>query len=585
MGLGDELRKYIPQDFGKKKKKYNNNKWEERGEEESRAEAPAPGRESETEPAVGPEPETGAAERPAESTPGHADTSNNGRDDEASPPAGQHIMLRGHTKAVSALAWDPSGTVLVSGEHGAQVRIWGFSQLESIGSSNEYETQRTVEAWAGQQTHAAAFNRTGRVVACATGDPRAKLLTLDGGSSRGTVVGELARGDMYIRDLRRTTGHVAPLTSVDWHPLHDDVLLTAGADSTVRIWSCDRPRGGTQLHVVVPRARSAGGSGPSRAPVTACAYAPDGSAIAAAHGDGSLALWPARGPFLRPIASTSGSTAEAEAASCVAFSPDSRLLATRSSDRGGSVRVWDIRNAKTPVAAAHALPCAGAEASVAFSPSGRHLLAGVGRGGMLALLRADSLAVTRWIETPFASSGSGGVVRALWHPLVNQIAVASTAGDIAVMYDDPATAHAAAAGGALLCANKKPRRHRTTTSGEAVAPGPIIAPHALPLFRDDSVALSASSKRRTGTGSANLPRPPPAVAGHGRGGNIGVNETQHIMKSIIKDTMRDEDPREALLRFADVARDEPRFISPAYARSSTDSAGDDDTLPPMKRRK
>ncbi|KAJ2511536.1 hypothetical protein H4217_007332, partial [Coemansia sp. RSA 1939] len=518
MGLGDELRKYIPHDFGKKKEKHGN-----RWGEESRAEAPEPEREPEMEPEMEPEvePGAGAVERPAESTRDQADASSSRADDEP-PPTGQHIMLRGHTKAVSALAWDPSGAVLVSGEHGAQVRIWDFSQVESsIGSSSVYETRRTVEAWGGQQTHAAAFNRTGRVVACATGDPRAKLLALDGSSSRGgTVVNELPRGDMYIRDLRRTTGHVAPLTSVDWHPLRDDELLTAGADSTVRIWNCERPKSGTQLHVIVPRARSAGRAGPSRVPVTACAYAADGSAIAAAHADGSLALWPARGPFLRPIASTMNGTTEASdaAASCVAFSPDSRLLATRSSDRGGSVRVWDVRSAKAPVAAVHALPCAAAEASVAFSPAGRHLLAGVDRGGggALALLRADSLAVARWIEPPFASSsGAGGVVRALWHPRANQIAVASAAGDIAVMYDD-----AGSHGGALLCAGKKPRRRRIASSGEAVAPGAIVAPHALPLFRDDSSALAAS-KRRAAPGSANRPRPPPAVAGHGRGGSIG----------------------------------------------------------------
>ncbi|KAJ2759901.1 hypothetical protein H4S06_002003, partial [Coemansia sp. BCRC 34490] len=364
MGLGDELRKYIPQDFGKKKKKKKHaDKWEE----EPSAEAPEREAEAKLEPEAEAEAEAGAVERRAESTRDQADTSSGSRADDEPPPTGQHIILRGHTKAVSALAWDPSGAVLVSGEHGAQVRIWDFSQVESSsGSSSVFATQRTVEAWSGQQTHAAAFNRTGRVVACATGDPRAKLLALDGGSSSGggtAVVSELPRGDMYIRDLRRTTGHVAPLTSVDWHPLRDDELVTAGADSTVRIWSCERPRGGTQLHVVVPRARAMRGAGTSRVAVTACAYAPDGSAIAAAHADGTLALWPARGPFLRPLASTMSDATEGAAVSCVAFSPDSRLLATRSSDRGGSVRVWDIRNAATPVAAVHALPCAAAEAS------------------------------------------------------------------------------------------------------------------------------------------------------------------------------------------------------------------------------
>jgi hypothetical protein len=36
---------------------------------------------------------------------------------------------------------------------------------------------------------------------------------------------------------------------------------------------------------------------------------------------------------------------------------------------------------------------------------------------------------------------------------------------------------------------------------------------------------------------------------------------------MIKETWMDEDPREAILKYADVAAKEPKFIAPAYAET------------------
>ncbi|KAJ2171056.1 hypothetical protein GGH16_003058 [Coemansia sp. RSA 560] len=76
------------------------------------------------------------------------------------------------------------------------------------------------------------------------------------------------------------------------------------------------------------------------------------------------------------------------------------------------------------------------------------------------------------------------------------------------------------------------------------------------------------------------------VRGHGKGGVVGVNETQHIMKSIMKDTMRDEDPREALLRYAQVAESDPKFITPLYKETQGKPVFSEEVdEPEMKRRK
>ncbi|KAJ2390828.1 hypothetical protein GGI23_005545, partial [Coemansia sp. RSA 2559] len=527
MGLSDELSKYIPKDFGKKNKK------KQQAEANGSAPTKETAEEKEGDDAV-------QKSKQQEITPvTHRDSEENNTGDPLEVPSKLNIVLRGHKKAVSTLAWNASGDVLVSGEHGPELRIWDFRKM-----SGSHESFRTVEPYAGQQIHAAKFNRSGNLLLCATGDPRAKLLAPDG-----RAVSECKRGDMYVIDMRRTTGHVAALTSVDWHPAHEDVFVTASADSTVRVWNTERPA--CHDHVLVARTRARG----MRVAVTACAYSGDGSMIASAQQDGALSVWAATGPFLRPACHTDNAHTKGTETSCVAFAPNGRHLASRGGD--DTVKLWDIRSLTAPLATASALPSAGREANLVFSPTGRQILTGQADGaanGSVAVLDAADLALSpRHIGAPLG----GHVMAVQWHHQIDQLAIASTTGDIAILYNPGAS------GGATLCAGKAPKL-RASEIAEHM--GPILTPHALPLFREDKVsAKRRRDKARDDPVLSKKPRMP--VSGHGRGGVIGVNETQHIMKSIIKDTMRDEDPREALLKYAEAAETDPKFIAPAYKKS------------------
>ena len=55
----------------------------------------------------------------------------------------------------------------------------------------------------------------------------------------------------------------------------------------------------------------------------------------------------------------------------------------------------------------------------------------------------------------------------------------------------------------------------------------------------------------------------------GKGGRLSNSNTysQYIMKNTIKNTMRDEDPREALLARAKEAEENPMFIQNAYLKT------------------
>lgn len=52
----------------------------------------------------------------------------------------------------------------------------------------------------------------------------------------GLTLGEFVKGDMYIRDLKNTKGHICGLTCGEWHPKTKETILTSSEDGSLRIW-------------------------------------------------------------------------------------------------------------------------------------------------------------------------------------------------------------------------------------------------------------------------------------------------------------------------------------------------------------
>ncbi|KAJ1949792.1 hypothetical protein FBU59_000988 [Linderina macrospora] len=537
MGLGDELSKFIPKDFGKKKQKKTSK--HQTGTPTERAQAADKAASKET-----------ASDTPAEAT---ATTTNDGTSE---LPTARYFRMTDHQKSVSSLSWDRTGDTLLTGDHKSLVKLWDFSTMDQ-----HAEPFRTLAPFESQRIRQLQFNKDGSQFLCISSDPRAKLY-----DSSGHSVCEFKRGDMYVTDMRKTSGHVAALNAVDWCPTDSSRFLTASGDSTVRIWDCEQPH--KQLQVIVAKTRVRG----ARVAVTAAGYANEGSVVVAAQQDGGVSLWSAKGPYTRPTAHIEKAHVQGCETSFVGVAADGHTLATRSTD--DTVKLWDLRNLKSPTAEI-ALESPGAEANLAFSPDAQHILAGM-PNGQISVLNSQTLAPLRTISVP---KTTGAITCVSWHSSLNQIAVGSTDGSVTILFD-PETSQK----GAVLCADKKPRRKhiddQVTTSSMK-----IITPHALPMFREDR-PMSAKRRREKQIKETQKPRQP--VHGHGHGGEIGINETQHIMKSLIKDTLRDEDPREALLRYAAVAEADPKFIAPAYKGTQDKPVFDESGMadePAMKRRK
>lgn len=93
-------------------------------------------------------------------------------------------------------------------------------------------------------------------------------------SRDGHEKGEFKRGDMYLRDLKNTKGHVTSCTHGAWHPSERHTALTSSTDGTLRVWDTEAL---AQRLVIKPSV-----SGGGRVPATACCYSPDGALIAGA---------------------------------------------------------------------------------------------------------------------------------------------------------------------------------------------------------------------------------------------------------------------------------------------------------------
>ena len=209
-------------------------------------------------------------------------------------------------------------------------------------------------------------------------------------------------GDMYIRDMRTTKGHVAACTACAWHVHDRTTVTTAGEDGTVRLWDVEVAveRGddatslnvnGGQKQVAVLKDRRGIKTG-----CTAVAWQPDGQTIMCGGRDGSLQLWEFKSSEFKPVVLATNSTPRWESQSadlraktvardahdggsdtdisCLRWHRDGYRLASRSND--GTLKLWDVRRFDRPLAQWDELPALSPMTGCDFSPDGSLLVTG-----------------------------------------------------------------------------------------------------------------------------------------------------------------------------------------------------------------
>ena len=284
--------------------------------------------------------------------------SNESADKDGAEPEAAFI-LQGHTNWVNEVAFSPDGSTLASGSEDGIVKLWDLSGLPQMATTQETaiveNSSHTIqEHRAGVQS--VAFSPDGRLLASSGNDQTIRLWDL-----------------RAARVVNVLMGHTNWVYSVRFSP-NSRMLASGSWDHSVRLW---QTKNGRELRLFKGFSNW----------VSSIVFSPDGLSLACGSADSRVRIWDAS--FIDQVYPTSGSATPADKpdssagrivqtlaghtdwAWAVAFSPDSRLVASASYDC--TARVWDARTGQC----LHELR--GPEDSlvaIMFSPDGRRLAIG-----------------------------------------------------------------------------------------------------------------------------------------------------------------------------------------------------------------
>ncbi|KAL3465888.1 26S protease regulatory subunit 4 [Aspergillus heterothallicus] len=503
--------------------------------------------------------------------------------DEDEFPVSHELVMKTHERAVTTITVDPSGSRLITGSTDCTLKLHDFASMtpSTVRSfkSVDPSAKKTSAAQETHVVHYAAFNPiTPAYVLVVSATPQPRILDRDG-----ETVTEFVKGDMYLRDMHNTKGHISEVTSGVWCPTDENLCATAGTDSTVRIW--DANIGRSQKEVIMHKSRAAGSAGRSKMTAVAWGSPKQGGAnvLVAAALDGSLMMWNGNGPFTRPAAEVREAHTRGTWTSGIDISSDGRLVITKGGD--DTIKLWDVRKFKQPITTV-AHPSSSSRfptSNIIFSPTSANVVTG-SETGHLHILNPATLKPE--LITP-VTPGSP-LITVQWHEKLNQIITGSANAETHVLYNPNISTK-----GAALVMSKAPKRRHidddpTLTmnlsqgiSGDSVVVGSNGVPHytsATWSARHPTIGLTASGRSRD-------PRRPhlPALTPFAK----SQPDEKHIRENIPLSSMRDEDPREALLKYAEKAKKDPIFTKAWQETQPTpiyrDLSDDDEPEPDRKK--
>ncbi|RLN96911.1 hypothetical protein BBJ28_00003373, partial [Nothophytophthora sp. Chile5] len=493
------------------------------------------------------------------------DDDDDGRDDVAlryGLPMSHEVALDSHSKGLSCIAVDAPGARVATGSMDYHVKLWDFA-----GMARHVRPFRDIEADEGHPVVAVSYSPSGDRLLVASGSSQPKVLTREGVEQL-----QFASGDMYVVDMANTNGHTHTVTGGQWHPTLRDQMITSSLDGTVRLWGL----GGKQtfkklINTSVFKFKSRRGR---RCGVTACRFNLDGSLIAGATMDGQIQCIDPRKAYAGAALTIRDAHADGGGdvgVSSLRFSPDGKYMASRSCS-DDTVKIWDLRKPKQSVKVFTGVEGVFGTCNLAFNHNGTAIAAGTcvrkgkGLSGQVLFLDVH----TPGLVAPVAQiemKQDESAVCVEWHHGINQIFVGSSTGSCRVFYDPRLSKK-----GVLLSATKKLKVQSSDSGVRIEGEGKVHNPHALPMYRDET---SMSRKRKFEKARADPKKshaPERPITGPGMGGKISGSTTftQYFMSSHIKSSFREEDPREAILKYAKKAEAEPQFLGAAYGEAKLD---------------
>ncbi|KAK5664021.1 hypothetical protein OQA88_235 [Cercophora sp. LCS_1] len=474
------------------------------------------------------------------------DSDDDSEDETERFPVTHEIVLTTHERAVTSIALDPAGARMVTGSLDSTLKFHDFSSM----TPTTLRAFKTVDPWESKKAskntelhpiqHVEFSRLSGSVFLCITAHPQAKIMSRDG-----DVLTEFVKGDMYLRDMNNTKGHVGEIATGTWHPTDQNLCVTAGSDSTLRIWDVNNKR--SQRDVIVFKSRAAGSAGRTRMTAVAWGATPQGNnrVLVAAALDGSLVMYSGNGPFHRPAAEVREAHRLDSWTGGIDVSADGRMVVTRGGD--GLIKLWDTRKLKEPLikvehpSTSDRFPMT----NIKYAPNSSAIITGSASGD-LHILNPGNLRPE--LVTPITPGVPLIVVD--WHAKLNQIITGSANSETHVLYNPDLSNR-----GALEVMSRAPKKRHVDDNPEftmdqsvGISGDSIITPGAMPGTKRGGVTASGKSRDPM---RPQVQQITPFMRSQ--------PDAKHISENIPLSQMLHEDPREALLKYADVAKKDPMF--------------------------
>lgn len=537
LAADDPMRAFLPTSFGKKSKEADIAAQIDR----SRRTAPSKAPEASGEKGK-------RAEEPKKKQDSRNDSDSDDSDDsddEDEFPVSHELLLKTHDRAITTVSLDPAGGRLATGSTDCTVKLHDFASmtpttLRAFRSVDPYETKASANSEA-HPVHRIEFNpHAGGVFLCVSAHPQAKIMSRDG-----DIVTEFVKGDMYLRDMHNTKGHISEITTGTWHPTDKNLCVTAGTDSTLRIWDINNKR--SQKDVVVFKSKAAGSAG--RTKMTAVAWGlsaqTSSNILVAAALDGSLVMYSGNSPFSRPAGEVRNAHKPQTWTSGIDISSDGRMVVTRGGD--DLIKLWDIRKFTKPlVTVAHTSTSDHFPTSnIKYAPNSTSIITG-SITGHLHILNPGNLRAEHVTEITPGSP----LVTVDWHPKINQIITGSANAETHVLYNPQMSNK-----GAVDVMSRAPKKRHIDDNPEftmdqsvGISGDSIVVPGASGGSKKSGITASGRSKdpRRP-----HIPQQTPFQKNQ--------PDEKLIAENIPLARMLHEDPREALLKYEGKAQKNPMF--------------------------
>ena len=108
---------------------------------------------------------------------------------------------------------------------------YSMKMFDFGGMDQRHRSFRSVEVDENHPVLFVSHSPSGDKLIVATGSCMPKIYDRDG-----TLLLTFVRGDMYLRDLSNTKGHIMEVSCVAWHPKDKNLVMSTGFDGTLRLW-------------------------------------------------------------------------------------------------------------------------------------------------------------------------------------------------------------------------------------------------------------------------------------------------------------------------------------------------------------